>query len=145
MAQQSMVTVHLVGLPEFDRAVEAMLLRVQAGTAVGVHEAGKAVVKAIQGHMDGRPGPNRVTGNLYRSLRSDPVQSVAGGWGRAIYPDGSAAPYARRIELGFVGADSRGRVYNQPPYPYFAPGLEDAIASGAVLREMVTVWRKALT
>ena len=37
---------------------------------------------------------------------------------------GSNVEYARRIELGFVGADSLGRVYNQSPQPYLRPALE---------------------
>lgn len=140
-----MVTVHLLGVDRFEAAVAAMLLHVNEATGLGVHAAAKAVIKAQQGHMDGRPGPNRITGNLYRSLRSDPIRSVSGKWGRAIYPDGNAAPYARRIELGFVGADSLRRVYNQPPYPYFFPGLGDAIASGVIRREMSTAWAKGIS
>lgn len=34
--------------------------------------------------------------------------------------------YAPRIEFGFVGADSRGRVYNQAPQPYMTPAAEAA-------------------
>ena len=34
--------------------------------------------------------------------------------------------YAARIEFGFVGADSLGRVYNQAPQPYLTPAVEAA-------------------
>lgn len=34
--------------------------------------------------------------------------------------------YAARIEFGFVGADSLGRVYNQAPQPYMTPAVEAA-------------------
>jgi hypothetical protein len=34
---------------------------------------------------------------------------------------GTNAPQGLRLENGFVGADSLGRVYNQPPYPHFSP------------------------
>lgn len=37
---------------------------------------------------------------------------------------GSNVEYARRIELGFVGADALGRVYNQAPQPFLRPALE---------------------
>lgn len=30
-------------------------------------------------------------------------------------------PYARRLELGFTGRDSRGRLYRQEPRPYLRP------------------------
>ncbi|MBA7558320.1 hypothetical protein ES705_51119 [subsurface metagenome] len=36
---------------------------------------------------------------------------------------GSNVVYARRLELGFVGADSLGRIYNQLPRPYLRPAL----------------------
>ena len=36
---------------------------------------------------------------------------------------GTNVEYARRLELGFVGADSLGRIYNQLPRPYLRPAL----------------------
>ncbi len=36
---------------------------------------------------------------------------------------GSNVEYARRMEFGFVGADSLGRIYNQLPRPYLRPAL----------------------
>ena len=33
-------------------------------------------------------------------------------------------PYARRLEFGFHGADSRGRVYNQGPRPHWGPAAD---------------------
>jgi len=33
----------------------------------------------------------------------------------------NGAAYARRLEYGFSGPDSLGRVYNQPPQPYVRP------------------------
>jgi len=37
---------------------------------------------------------------------------------------GSNVEYARRVEFGFVGADSLGRIYNQLPNPYLRKALE---------------------
>lgn len=37
---------------------------------------------------------------------------------------GTDVPYARRIELGFMGTDSLGRTYHQPARPYLRPGLD---------------------
>jgi trans-2-enoyl-CoA reductase len=37
---------------------------------------------------------------------------------------GTTAPQARRLEFGFVGADSLGRVYNDAPLPHFEPDLQ---------------------
>ncbi len=36
---------------------------------------------------------------------------------------GTNVEYARRLELGFVGTDSKGRKYNQAPRPYLRPAL----------------------
>lgn len=38
---------------------------------------------------------------------------------------GFEPPYARRIELGFVGVDSLGRHYHQAPEPYMRPAFDN--------------------
>lgn len=38
---------------------------------------------------------------------------------------GSRQPYAARIEFGFAGRDSLGRLYNQPAKPYLRPAIEE--------------------
>jgi len=37
---------------------------------------------------------------------------------------GTNVEYGRRVEMGFVGADALGRIYNQSPKPYLRPALE---------------------
>lgn len=37
----------------------------------------------------------------------------------------SELPYAARIEFGFAGRDSLGRLYNQPAKPYLRPAIEE--------------------
>lgn len=83
----------------------------------GSHAAGRAHVGGDQ--------PNIVTGNLRRSIRADPVTETSSGVFRT-----EIAPhmvYARRVELGFTGADSLGRVFKQRPYPFFTPGVNTAV------------------
>jgi len=53
-------------------------------------------------------------------LRGSITHEVEGPVGRV----GSNVEYARRVELGFVGADSLGRIYNQKPNPYLRTALE---------------------
>ncbi|MEV0446303.1 hypothetical protein AB0I46_46175, partial [Streptomyces spectabilis] len=36
---------------------------------------------------------------------------------------GTNAPQGRRLEFGFVGVDSLGRHYNQPPFPHLGPAV----------------------
>lgn len=38
---------------------------------------------------------------------------------------GFEPPYARRIELGFIGVDSLGRHYHQAPEPYMRPAKDE--------------------
>ena len=45
-------------------------------------------------------------------------RTIRGRWGVV------GVPQARRIELGFQGKDSLGRVFNQPPFPYLRPAAE---------------------
>lgn len=39
---------------------------------------------------------------------------------------GSSMPYARRLEFGFVGTDSLGRQYHDPPRPWARPSVTRA-------------------
>lgn len=65
----------------------------------------------------GRPGPNVITGDFRRSITHEIVESGI----RTEAVAGSGAPQAARLEYGFVGTDSLGRHYNQPPYPWARP------------------------
>lgn len=65
-----------------------------------------------------------VTGTLRRSIHMVGVSSLgAGTWRSQVAP---STVYARRVELGFHGADSIGRHYDQPGYAYMKPGLDNA-------------------
>lgn len=92
---------------------------------------------SVKAHASGRPGPRTPTGDYRRSITGD-VERKAGGTTVGVV--GTTRPQGRRLELGFVGVDSLGRHYHQPPYPHFRPALskiEDAYAlalSGIVRR-----------
>lgn len=72
--------------------------------------------------LPGEP-PKKVSGDLFRSIAT----KVARGTGRfAVYGVvGSNLPYARRLELGFVGMDKAGRRYDQQPRPYLRPSIAE--------------------
>lgn len=85
------------------------------------------------------------TGNLRRSIHvgGEGVQAASTGsdiGGQEVGADfaevkvGTNVEYARRIELGFAGADSLGRIYDQPARPYLRPALESQ--RGAAEREI---------
>lgn len=77
----------------------------------------------VRAAASGRPGPRAITGNYRRSISLEVGRSASG----TVAIVGTNAPQARRLEFGFVGSDSLGRHYNQPPYPHFEPPLAQTI------------------
>ncbi|MGW3121358.1 HK97 gp10 family phage protein [Streptomyces sp. NPDC001107] len=68
----------------------------------------------IQRNASGRPGPNVITGQ-YRASWDVRMRTGGGSVTAEVFSD---APQARRLEYGFVGVDSLGRHYRQPPFPH---------------------------
>ncbi|MFG3337005.1 hypothetical protein ACGFZZ_33925 [Streptomyces tendae] len=100
-------------------AMAAAAARVGPATEQAVRHEALLLQHLIQAAASGRPGPNVITGQ-YRA-----------SWQTQVFPHGNGAtaivgtfaPQGRRLELGFYGADSLGRVYAQPPFPHVAPAL----------------------
>ncbi|MFJ8430422.1 hypothetical protein ACIQ9P_03860 [Kitasatospora sp. NPDC094019] len=90
-----------------------------AAAAVVRHHA-MLLETAIKAAASGRPGPDVQTGDYRRSWGTE-VRATATG-AEAIV--GSNRPQAARLENGFTGADSLGRVYHQPPLPHVGPAVE---------------------
>lgn len=81
-----------------------------------VHHHAMLLLTQIQSHASGRPGPNAPTGDYRRSWTIE--------WRATAEAEvGTNKPQGRRLENGFVGADSLGRVYNQPPFPHVEPSV----------------------
>lgn len=74
----------------------------------------------VMANASGRPGPRRVTGDYLRSISAQPL----GQYGGSGWFVGTNAPQGPRLEFGFVGVDSLGRHYDQPPYPHFGPAAD---------------------
>lgn len=90
-----------------------------------LENAASKLAKRAQSHSRGRPGPNIVTQAFHDSW----TYAVSAGDNSAMVANGSA--YAARLEFGFVGVDSIGRFYSQPPYPSLSPAVgesEDLLA-----------------
>lgn len=89
-----------------------------------IRHHGRLLQTRVKARASGRPGPNVVTGDYRRSiafqLRSQFGDTVSG-------VVGTNSPQGRRLEFGFVGADSLGRHYDQPPYPHFGPAFDETI------------------
>jgi hypothetical protein len=135
------VTLTFDGWDDLETALEELAARVESATETAVKLGGEIVRAEVLTHMNGRPGPNVITGTLRRSVKvGTPIPERTGVWSVTVAP---TVVYARRIELGFEGTDSLGRVYPKKyPYPYMAPGLTAAVARlGTVL---FTQWSTAL-
>ena len=86
-----------------------------------------AVIHAKSNHGPGARASGRFesqTGSLERSVRiTTPGRAEftgsRGQWGS------TDIVYARRIELGFQGKDSLGRVINQPALPFLSPAASE--------------------
>lgn len=81
---------------------------------------GALLQNKVKSNASGRPGPRAQTGDYRRSITLDVGHGAAGYEARV----GSGRPQAARLEFGFTGTDSRGRHYNQPPFPHFGPALK---------------------
>lgn len=68
-------------------------------------------------NASGRPGPEIVTGEYVNSITVRKEKNDD-------YVVSTDAPQADRLEHGFVGVDSLGRTYNQPPFPHWQPALD---------------------
>lgn len=104
-----------------------MRAKVVAAAAAGIDATmAAAILHAKSEHGPGAHALARFeshTGELERSVRIvEPAREVGhavrGLWGSV------GLGYARRIELGFQGKDSAGRVYDAPPFPYLRPAAE---------------------
>ncbi|MDJ0464985.1 hypothetical protein [Streptomyces sp. H27-C3] len=104
---------------ELVAAMAAAAARVGPATALAVRHEAMVLQALIRAGASGRPGPNAITGRYRASWQ---VQVVPRRHG-ATATVGTFAPQGRRLELGFYGADSLGRVYAQPPFPHVAPAL----------------------
>jgi hypothetical protein len=76
---------------------------------------GRRLLDATVRNASGRPGPNIITGHYRQSF----VLEFRDGGAYVSNSD----PQAHRLEYGFVGLDSLGREYNQPPFPHFGPAI----------------------
>jgi hypothetical protein len=100
-------------------ALEAAARKVGPTFARTVRHEAALLSAVIQLNATGRPGPNVITGRYRASWRTE-VRTVPGGGQATVGTDAVQGP---RLEWGFVGTDSLGRQYNQPPYAHVQPAL----------------------
>lgn len=107
----------------------------QRGGRQALFKGGLYLEGQVKARVQGRPGPRRITGNC---LGSWSTQQLGGELAVSV---GSNAPQARRLEYGFHGADSLGRVYSQPAFPHLEPAV---LASADRIVEIIgAAWDEA--
>ncbi|MCU1451939.1 MAG: hypothetical protein JWN46_85 [Acidimicrobiales bacterium] len=74
----------------------------------------------VKRNASGRPGPNAITGDYRRSIGRETRRYVD----RSVCTISTNRPQAMRLEMGFVGTDSLGRVFDSPALPHFGPALD---------------------
>jgi HK97 gp10 family phage protein len=110
------ITVQITGLDKLLAHFQRL------GQAVRTEALGVALMSAAQPVVNSAQELCPVvTGTLRRSIHAE-LGSVEPD--KATVLVGTDVVYARRIEWGFVGADSLGRVYHQGAQPYMRPAID---------------------
>ena len=131
----------ILGLTEFGAALTRVSSELDAASKRAIARGAAEVEKAAKENASGAPGPEVVTGTARRGVRHTPAHRVGlVGWQSEVGP---TVIYSRRLDLGFIGTDSLGRVYNQQPRPFFTPAWDSML--GKLPRIYAEEWTKALT
>jgi hypothetical protein len=127
--------VQLAGRDAVALKVKYLINAAREGLRAGVSEAG------LMFETEAKTQVAVSTGRLRDAIHTEPVideperqQVVVTPAVEADNPYGFDPPYARRIEYGFIGADSLGRIYHQAAQPYMRPAYDSRKdeASGAI-------------
>jgi hypothetical protein len=78
----------------------------------------------VRANASGRPGPRRQTGDYVRTITEETTVTPDGGVSSIV---GTNAVQGWRLEAGFAGEDSLGRLYDQPAFPHFEPAYEQTV------------------
>jgi hypothetical protein len=114
------ISFSFLGVAELRAAFDKTVVVANERTLATITEAAKLV------QVIGRDKAPRLTGALAKSIRIEgPTRTGLTSYMAVIGP---SVPYGRRVEWGFKGPDSLGRMYNQRPRPYFVPAGNEARA-----------------
>lgn len=116
------VGVTISGAAEYAAQLSMAVKVIPAAVTAVVYETAEEMRLEVKNNARGRAnaygrGPRIKTSRYINSIEVEP----AGPFSAITYTD---TPYAARLEFGFVGVDSLGRHYNQPPYPSWRPALD---------------------
>ena len=128
----------VTGIPEFDTALDSMIVRVDNAARSFVLEGAEVIKREAKNifrtgadakgvdswHSTAWPVPTRRTGNLMASIYSDGARRI--GSGKWESQTGPHIVYGRRIELGFHG-NGHWPYYTTRPFPFMQPGINNSI------------------
>ena len=106
----------VVGFDELRRKLEKLAAAVAKDKVLSAVEAGALLIE-----NQAKQNAPVVTGTLRRSLHHETADTSPTA---AAIDIGTDLVYARRVEYGFSGRDSLGRLYNQAPNPYLHSASE---------------------
>lgn len=113
-----------------DAIIEAALKKEESRMQLAVQVVVGNVKRLLnRGNPTGKnpsaPGepPKKVSGRLYGSITGVVERQNK----QVVGAVGTNVAGARRLEKGFVGKDTRGRVIDQKPRPYLAPGFANSV------------------
>jgi HK97 gp10 family phage protein len=109
------LVVQLKGVDPETLGTKALIAAARRGLKYGVPEAAMLMVQEAKALVPVD------TGALQASIHAETLEESDNRLVQAVTAD---RPYARRIEYGFVGADSLGRVYHQAAQPYMRPAFD---------------------
>ncbi|MFF6844657.1 hypothetical protein ACFY8X_38705 [Streptomyces tanashiensis] len=125
---------------EFADRLDAAADALPEGIERAVAHTAMVGIGRIRANASGRPGPNVITGDYRSSWEPDGGRRIPYGAECTI---GTRRPQGRRLEFGFEGPDSLGRVFHQPPFPHVGPAIpfmEQTLKTqmGHVIREALS-------
>jgi HK97 gp10 family phage protein len=124
-----LLTVRLEGLDALSLKVKFLQKGAQTGLKLGVSEAAGMFEAAAKINAPIKTGALRDSIHIETTVDT-PEKQV-----REVKPD---TPYARRIENGFVGPDSLGRMFHQPAQPYMRSAFDtERDGAAAAIRESI--------
>lgn len=119
-----MATSALIGVPLALASLKNAEARALGAVAEGFRDAGPKCVQIVRSKLGSAPAPNVETGEHFRAWRADydlaPPKTIA----MQIAND---EPQALRLEKGWSGPDSLGRVYFQPARPHLGPSIPEFV------------------
>lgn len=149
------MSVHLLGVPEFEAALTANVAAIAAATNKGVASAAHLVEAEAKkklttySHPKGTPTPSPpgqppaiISGGLRRSVKTEVTARAGAGSPISSAKIGPTAVQGRIQELG--GRCGRGHATMLPPRPYMAPTLRTLEQSGRLEQAFRDAWAAGL-